>query len=176
MPPRLDRAAEHGLDLTALQGREHQAARRVLAPPGGLDDVGLFGGERRRQQRFDPKHPERMARAVVAQNHPTPHLEQSVDRGCRLGEGHTPVSEDCHARSAFEIGGSQPVDDEVAQSAVRVSGRCSIEVHDETPAAGGSETERCHVVENRVSRSDCEYPVDEISVNHDPERTKTAVS
>ena len=154
----------------------HRFARRYpprpLAPFGRLNDVCLVEVERIWQQRLHAECAEGMRRATVTHDDPAPVLEQTIDGAGSIREGDAAVAEHRHPRPALEVDGSDPVVDEVAECAFRVAGSRFVEIDDETAAGGGGQAERSDVVQNRITRTNCEGPVDEVSLSHEPERTK----
>ncbi len=110
--------------------------------------------------------------AAVTEHDPAPDLEQPIEGGSGIGEGDASVGENRHPLPALEINGSEAVVDEVSEGVVRVARRHLVEIDDEASTGCCGQTEWGDVVQNRVTRPDCEHPMDEVPLSHEPERTK----
>ena len=146
-------------------------AGEPLSPLGRLDDVRSIGSERIRQERLHAENAEGMRRAAISYDHPTPGPEQTIDGVGGVGEGNTSVSQNCHPLTTLEVGSSHPVVDELTERVTRVTRGGLGEIDDQATTCGGGQTERSDVVQNRVGRTNCEHPVDEVSLRHGRERT-----
>ena len=113
-----------------------------------------------------------MRRPTITQHQSAPDLEQTIDRGSGVGEGGAAAAEDRHPLPALEIRCSETVVDQIAERVVAVARGLAVEIDDEASPRCSGQTERADVVENGVTGSDCEHPVDHVSMSHAPERTK----
>lgn len=157
--------------MTPKRGK-HRPAEGPLAAFGRLEEVRPARVERIRQQGFDVEHTERMHRAAISQHDPTPAPEQPIDGLGGLVEGDATVAEDCDSLPTLQVDGPNPVVDEVSKRAAGELRSRLVQVDDETTTGAGGQPERGDVVQERIARTNREDPMDEVSLRHEPERTK----